>query len=70
MNEREETSGPEQDFARLGGGKRGSFWSDYFYFLRVRKKWWMLPLTLALLGYGAMMVLSATGAAPFIYALF
>jgi hypothetical protein len=30
----------------------------------------MLPLVLVLLGFGLMMLLSSTGAAPFIYTLF
>jgi hypothetical protein len=39
-------------------------------FLRHNKRWWMLPLILLLLGFGALTLLSGTAAAPFIYTLF
>ena len=57
-------------FARESEAKRASFFSDYLYFLKNNKKWWMLPLLLILLGFGTLMILSASGAAPFIYTLF
>lgn len=57
-------------FARGAEVKRSSFFSDYLYFLKNNKKWWMLPLLLILLAFGSLMILSATGAAPFIYTLF
>ena len=43
---------------------------DFWFFLRQNKKWWMLPLAVLLLAFGVLMVLSSTGAAPFIYTLF
>jgi len=39
-------------------------------FLKHNKKWWLLPLLLALLLLGLLVVLSGTGLAPFIYTLF
>ncbi len=57
-------------FSRGADDRRASFVSDYLYFLKNNKKWWMLPLLIVLLGFGTLMVLSATGAAPFIYTLF
>lgn len=58
------------DFAQAGSEERSSFVSEYLYLLKNNKKWWMLPLAVVLLGFGVLMVLSATGAAPFIYTLF
>lgn len=58
------------EFAQGAQTRRASFFSDYIYFLKNNKKWWMLPLLLILLGFGSLMILSATGAAPFIYTLF
>ena len=58
------------EFARVGAQKRSSIVGEYLFFLRTSKKWWMLPLVLLLLGFGVMMLLSSTGAAPFIYTLF
>ena len=45
----------------------GQFWE----FLRVRKKWWLGPIVLALLLVGFLLVLTEGSAlAPFIYTLF
>ena len=44
--------------------------TDLGYFLRRSKKWWMVPLLLALGLLGGLMLLSNTAAAPFIYTLF
>jgi hypothetical protein len=44
----------------------GEFWS----FLAQNKKWWLLPILFIMLLLGALMVLSTTAAAPFIYTLF
>jgi Family of unknown function (DUF5989) len=47
------------------------FIKDLWGFLRVRKKFWLLPLILVLLVFGALVVLTAGSAiAPFIYTLF
>jgi len=48
-----------------------SFLGDLWGFLKVRKKFWLLPLILVLLLFGALIVLtSGTAIAPFIYTLF
>lgn len=40
-------------------------------FLRVRKKWWLLPIIIMTLLVGALIILSQSSAlSPFIYALF
>ncbi|MCB0404631.1 MAG: hypothetical protein KDD51_07570 [Bdellovibrionales bacterium] len=47
------------------------FMSEFWRFLRVRKKFWLLPLLVALLALGGLIVLSqGTAVAPFIYTLF
>jgi len=58
------------EFASQAGAKRNSFLSDYLYLVRSNRKWWMLPLIGLLLGFGLLMVLASTGAAPFIYTIF
>ncbi len=40
---------------------------EFWHFLRQNKKWWLLPILIVLLLFGFLMVLSSTGAAPFIY---
>ncbi|WP_243311991.1 DUF5989 family protein [Fundidesulfovibrio agrisoli] len=48
-----------------------SFIGDLWGFLRVRKKFWLLPVILVLLLFGVLIVLTSGSAiAPFIYTLF
>lgn len=53
----------------LGGGSRGLA-HDLWQFIRENKKWWLLPILLCFALFGALLLLSGTGAAPFIYTLF
>lgn len=47
------------------------FLRDLWDFLKVRKKFWMAPIILVLLLFGALIVLTSGSAiAPFIYTLF
>lgn len=47
------------------------FLKDLWGFLNQRKKFWLLPAIVILLGFGAIMVFAASSAiAPFIYSLF
>jgi len=47
------------------------FLRDLWNFLRVRKKFWLLPIILTLLLFGALIVLtSGSAVAPFIYTIF
>ena len=48
-----------------------SFLAELWQFLRVRKKYWLLPIILRSVVFGGLVVLTAGSAfAPFIYALF
>jgi hypothetical protein len=45
--------------------------SELWEFLRVRKKWWLMPVVIFLVMLGTLIVLTEGSAlAPFIYALF
>jgi hypothetical protein len=47
------------------------FLRDLWGFLSQRKKFWLLPVILVLVGFGALVVLASGSAiAPFIYTLF
>lgn len=47
------------------------FLHDLWGFLKVRKKFWLLPIILTLLLFGALLVATSGSAlAPFIYTLF
>lgn len=44
---------------------------EFWEFLRVRKKFWLAPIVIVLVLFGALIVLTeGTAIAPFIYALF
>ncbi|HYK58213.1 MAG TPA: DUF5989 family protein [Bryobacteraceae bacterium] len=48
-----------------------NFLSDFWKFLKVRKKFWLLPLLIVVVLFGAMLIMAETTAlAPFIYTLF
>jgi hypothetical protein len=48
-----------------------SFLAEFWQFLRVRKKFWLLPLLVMALLFGVLLILAESSAlAPFIYTLF
>ncbi len=48
-----------------------SILAELWEFLRVRKKWWLLPIVVVLVLLGALILLTESSAvAPFIYTLF
>ena len=50
---------------------RASLPSELWSFMRVRKKWWLLPLVLVMLAVGLLIAFAQGSAlAPFIYTIF
>ena len=48
-----------------------NFLKEFWEFIKVRKKYWLLPIIIILAIFGGLIVLSSGSAvAPFIYALF
>ena len=48
-----------------------SFVKEFLVFLKVRKKYWLLPIIIVLVLFGGLIVLTQGSAvAPFIYSLF
>ena len=48
-----------------------SLLTEFFWFIRDNKKWWLIPLILIFVALAALIILSANPAtAPFIYTLF
>jgi hypothetical protein len=48
-----------------------SLLKELWAFMKVRKKWWLLPIILLLLGVGSLLVFAQGSAlAPFIYTIF
>ena len=60
----------EKDFAEQLGKQKTGFFAEFWAYLRHSKKWWMLPILVAVLVLGGMVLLSSTGLGPSIYALF
>jgi hypothetical protein len=47
------------------------FFKEFWDFLKVRKKYWLLPIFIVLALFGSLIVLSkGTAVAPFIYTIF
>lgn len=44
--------------------------AEFWQFLKENKKWWLIPILLSIALLGGLVLLSGTGAAPFIYTLF
>jgi hypothetical protein len=49
---------------------RPGFLAEFWDFLRHNKKWWLTPIVVIMLMLGALVILSGTASAPFIYTLF
>ena len=58
------------DFEKANQQEQAGLVKEFIAFLRENKKFWLIPLLLALLAIGALLILGGTAAAPFIYTLF
>ena len=57
-------------FEAAGQRKQSGIFAEVFQMLKQNKKYWLIPILLVLLALGALVLLSGTAAAPFIYTLF
>lgn len=57
-------------FSEQADAGRSGLLAEFWEFLAHNGKWWMLPILLLMVALGALVALTATGAAPFIYTLF
>ena len=70
MQTRGDRSARSRDFVAEAETRRPGLAAELWHFLATNKKWWLTPIVLALLLVSALIVLSGTAAAPFIYTLF
>ena len=63
-------SEPTNEFEQAGKQRPDSLWSEYLYFLRHNKKWWLLPILVVFGLLGGLVMASGSGLLPWIYALF
>ncbi len=57
-------------FEKAGQEKQRGLLSDVWAMLKQNKKFWLIPLIIALLIFGLLIMVGGTAAAPFIYTLF
>lgn len=63
-------SSKKDDLTKLAQEDRTGLAAEFWDFLKHNKKWWLLPILVIILALGALVFLSGSGAAPFIYTLF
>jgi hypothetical protein len=64
------TSPDGNDFEKAAKQAPTSIVGEFWAFLRQNKKWWLIPILMLLLVLGALIFVSGTALAPFIYNLF
>ena len=60
----------ENEFLQAAAGKERGIVAEFIAFMAENKMWWMTPILLVFGLLGVLIVLAATGAAPFLYTLF
>ncbi|MDX1925441.1 MAG: DUF5989 family protein [Pirellulaceae bacterium] len=60
----------KNDFEQAGDERPPTLVQEFMQFIVENKKWWMIPILLSFGLIGLLVILSSTGAAPFIYTLF
>lgn len=64
----DKTSKPS--FQEAAQGEEQGLVAEFVQFLKENRKWWLAPILVVLLLMGALILLSGSAAAPFIYTLF
>lgn len=57
----------QDEFLRAGGEKERSLVAELIAFMSENKVWWMAPILIVLALFALLLVLGATGVAPFLY---
>jgi Family of unknown function (DUF5989) len=57
------------DFRRGAADKERGLIAEFLGFLRETRTWWLAPILIVFLLLGVLLVLGATGVAPFLYPL-
>ena len=60
----------KNEFEQAADDGRTSIVTEFIYFMKENKKWWLTPILLVIGMVGLLAVLGGSGAAPFIYTLF
>lgn len=57
-------------FAQMAEEKQPGFLREFWFFLRHNRKWWLTPILIVLFLLIALVIISQTPLAPFIYPFF
>lgn len=60
----------DEEFLQAAAGKERGLVAEFIAFMAENKMWWLTPILVVFGLLGLLLVLGATGAAPFIYTLF
>ena len=63
-------SNEKNEFEKAGEDQPLTLVQEFMQFIVENKKWWLIPILLSFALLGLLVVLSSTGASPFIYTLF
>ncbi len=70
-NETSQSTKPgTDDFAQQAETSQPGFIREIIDWLKYNKKWWLIPIIAVLMLVGALVIVSGTAMAPFIYTLF
>ena len=61
---------PRSEFEESAEPGRMGLVAEFWLFLSDNKKWWILPILVALVVLGLLAVFGSSGGAPFVYTLF
>ena len=70
MSKRSDKKSKSETFEHLGQQRQASLFEEFFTFILVNKAWWLIPIVAVFAMVGVLLLLTSTGAAPFIYTLF
>lgn len=69
MSEKNTKQEPQNDFLNAAKEDERGLVAEFVAFMAENKVWWLTPILIVFALFGVLLVLGATGMAPFIYTL-
>ena len=66
----QQSSEQPSEFEQISGEQQMGLMAEFWLFIKEEKKWWLTPIAGVFLLVSVLVMMTSTGAAPFIYALF
>jgi hypothetical protein len=67
MSEQRPKDTPKDEFLQAAGQEERGLLAEFVAFMAENKVWWLAPILIVFLLLGVLLVLGATGVAPFLY---